>query len=110
MWSKDYLSLSHSATHRRVTPRHPQGDTDEVAALVKSIKAQLKQLYKAIEKYNPHFWKWTLDDPATAVSTRLQAYSPQLRQEAFLIIEYSYSSWVETPGTLDVIRALRKAV
>ncbi|KPM46402.1 hypothetical protein AK830_g103 [Neonectria ditissima] len=83
---------------------------DKIATLIQSIKGQVKQLYKTTNNYNDHFWKWMLKDPAYAIAARPEAYSAKTEEEAFLVIGYTYYAWAETPGAIDMIKSLRKAI
>ncbi|KAM6513439.1 hypothetical protein FALCPG4_015860 [Fusarium falciforme] len=87
------------------------GGTDEIARLVETIKGQVGYMYKAMNKYNPHFWRLMLSNGAAAADSRPDsAYSPKTEEEACLVISYNYASWAETPGAIAAIRTLSKVI
>lgn len=81
-------------------------EPEETARLAEKIKKQIKQLYDAVESYNWHFWDLLVEDPDCGVMCRPDSYSPQSKDEATLVVGYSYASWYETPGAVDVLRNL----
>ena len=83
---------------------------EETAQLVETMKRQVTEVYRAIEKYNAHFWELLVKDPDAGVLQRPNgAYAQRSKKEALLVIGYSYASWYETPGAVDVLRSLNKA-
>ena len=84
------------------------GGSKEVARLAETIKGQIRQLYKSIQKDNPYFWRSMLDNPASAIAARPGAYSPGTQSEANLILGYSFAAWAETPGAIEMIRSLSR--
>ncbi|KAF7555376.1 hypothetical protein G7Z17_g2258 [Cylindrodendrum hubeiense] len=87
-------------------PKVLHGSIDETASLIKTIKKQLRDLFKSIAKSNRHFWPLFLEDAPTAALTRPVSSTPGSMEEAKLILAYNYAAWAETPGAIDVIRTL----
>ncbi|OAQ58396.1 zinc finger domain-containing protein [Pochonia chlamydosporia 170] len=82
---------------------------EETAQLAETIKSQIREVYGAIETYNSHFWELLVKDPDAGVLQRPNGpYTHRSKEEALLVIGYSYASWYETPGAVDVLRSLSK--
>ncbi|KAH6974353.1 hypothetical protein BKA56DRAFT_689905, partial [Ilyonectria sp. MPI-CAGE-AT-0026] len=76
---------------------------EETTSLIEAIKQQVRDLHLAIDENNYHFWPIFLADPISDVS-RPNEYSPGSREEAILILCYTYPAWAETPGAVELIR------
>ncbi|KAF3204115.1 hypothetical protein TWF106_001631 [Orbilia oligospora] len=87
-----------------------RGDTEKLASVVETIKAQIKELYKGINEYCPDFWPMFLGNPQAAANQRPGAYTHGSKEEARLAIGYSIASWIETAGAFDTIKALSQTV
>lgn len=83
-------------------------NTEETAHLIENIKGQIRQLYKSTDKCNTYFWDEMLGDPDAAGLNRPNRYSPGSKEEAYITIGYSGTSWLGTPGAIDVIRGLKE--
>ncbi|KAF7561032.1 hypothetical protein G7046_g3102 [Stylonectria norvegica] len=81
-------------------------DTAETSRIVTTIKGQIKDLYKSIDKYNTHFWPSILYNPGPAVAASPEIYSAGTKSESNLVVGYSYASWAETPGALEMAKAI----
>ncbi|EFY89534.1 hypothetical protein MAC_04389 [Metarhizium acridum CQMa 102] len=81
---------------------------EETARLAEKIKNQIRELYDVVESYNSHFWDLLVEDPDSGVLHRPAGYSPKSADEALMVVGYSYASWYETPGAVDVLRNLSK--
>ncbi|KAG6039701.1 hypothetical protein E4U41_002195 [Claviceps citrina] len=82
---------------------------DKTAQLVQTIKRQITELYRTVEKYNTHFWDLLINDPDAGVLRRPTGpYASRTRNEALLTLGHCYSSWYETPGAVDMLRSLGK--
>ena len=57
-----------------------------------------------MDKSNPFFWRLMFDDPDAAASDRPSMFSPGSKEEANLAIGYCCTSWLATPGAIDVVR------
>lgn len=90
-------------------PQILRGAAEDVAPLVLEMKCQVRQLYRSIDRSNPYFWQSMLVNPAKAIAARPQAYSQGTREEACLMLSYTYAAWVETPGAVDMVRTLSAA-
>jgi hypothetical protein len=73
-------------------------------ATIDKLTAQVDALYKAVKKTNKHFWP-SLLDPKWYLTARPEAYSCGSIEEMQLVLQYSYDSWHETPGAIEVIKA-----
>ncbi|CAJ2513813.1 Uu.00g019320.m01.CDS01 [Anthostomella pinea] len=60
------------------------------------------------QKSNIHFWPALLN-PASHLVARPEYYSRGQESEMQVTLKYSYASWAETPGAIDIIRTLSKA-
>ncbi|KAF4506559.1 hypothetical protein G6O67_006630 [Ophiocordyceps sinensis] len=83
-------------------PEMLRGTTDRIEPL----KKQVRELFTAIDKYNTSFWRSMLCNPAKAIADRPESYSHGSYEESCLMLGYTYAAWAETPGAIDVIRAL----
>ncbi|KAI8725696.1 MYND-type zinc finger protein samB [Fusarium sp. LHS14.1] len=88
----------------RSRPDMLRAGAEEMARRIETIKTQIKDLYKSVNRYNPHFWKLMLDDPYSAAASRPISYSPKSEEEACLVIFYSLASWIETYRSFDIMR------
>ena len=75
--------------------------------LIKKLESQVEELYKAVNSSNKFFWPALLR-PGSHLTARPQMYSQGTVEHMQLVLQYSYASWVETPGAIDMIRALAK--
>ncbi|KAF4443305.1 MYND finger [Fusarium austroafricanum] len=84
--------------------------TEDLSKLISKIKDQIVSLYKSVNTYNPHFWKLMLSDAFIAAGQRPGMYSHETKEEACLMIGYCLASWIETPGSFEVMRDVSKIV
>jgi hypothetical protein len=82
-------------------------DSKDQTPLIVKLKSQVEELYTAVKKSNEYFWPALLRPGANLVA-RPEAYVQGSREHMQLVLQYSYDSWVETPGAIDVIRELVK--
>jgi hypothetical protein len=75
--------------------------------LIKKLESQVKEMYDGVKKSNKSYWTALLN-PGRHLGKRPQMYSPGSLQHAELILQYSYDSWAETPGAIEMIRELSK--
>lgn len=92
----------------RSRPKILQGGTEGIARRVEILKGQIRDLYEVVGEYNPHFWQLMLEYPVEALATKPSNYAPGSEDEACLFIGRSLASWIETPGSFDVVRSVRK--
>lgn len=76
--------------------------------LIKEIEKQVQALYMKAQQQNKHFWPVLLK-PEAHLGARPNSYSPGSPQHVQIVLNYSYSSWKETPGAIEMIRKLRKS-
>lgn len=74
------------------------------AARIEKLSSQVEKLYTTVNGYSPHFWQMLMK-PGQHLEARPQAYSPNSIEEAQLVLQYSFDSWNETPGALEIIKA-----
>lgn len=74
--------------------------------LADTLSSQVDQLYQAVKKANRHFWPAMLN-PNRHLQARPEAYSQGSVEEMQIMLQYSYDSWRETPGAIEVIEAKR---
>lgn len=88
-------------------PELLNGGEEGLNHLVQTVTNQIKHLYKAIEKSNPHVWHILFTEGEEAGNKRPDnAYSRGTKDEARLVLCYNYAAWAETPGAIDVIQAV----
>ena len=73
--------------------------------LIGNLEVQIQDLYTAVQKSNKYFWPALLN-PTKHLTARPEAYSHGSVAQMQLILQYSFDSWTETPGAVDVIREL----
>ncbi|KAH6605830.1 zinc finger domain-containing protein [Trichoderma cornu-damae] len=94
----------------RTRPEILLAKPQETAQLAEKIKSQVREVYRAVEKYNPYFWDLLVNDPDAGVLQRpTESYSHRTRDEALLVLGFSYAAWYETPRAVNVLRTLSKA-
>lgn len=71
--------------------------------IMKKLNTQIEQLFKSVESNNKHFWKALLD-PHSHLQKRPGGYTPGSLQEMQLVLGYSYASWKETSGALELVK------
>ncbi|KAL6910246.1 hypothetical protein GGI43DRAFT_5090 [Trichoderma evansii] len=83
---------------------------EKIALLTKRIKTQVKEVYNAVGKYNPHFWNLMVNDPDACILRRpeFDGYAPRSEEEALFILGYTFAAWYETPGAVEMLRDLAK--
>ena len=74
--------------------------------LIKEIEKQVQTLYIKVQQQNKHFWPALLN-PGRNLGARPNAYSPGSPQHMQIILNYSYNSWKEIPGAIEMIGNLR---
>jgi hypothetical protein len=74
------------------------------AKSIEELNLQIEQLYETVRKTNKYFWLALLKPDGHLVA-RPELYSRGSVAEMQLVLQYSYMSWRETPGALDLIKA-----
>ncbi|GAB0138197.1 hypothetical protein EsDP_00006438 [Epichloe bromicola] len=80
---------------------------DRLSGVVEHVKAQVAALFKSIDKQNGHFWPAMLHRPESAIAHRPDYFSPRSREEAILVIGYTYPAWAETRGAIELMKKLK---
>ncbi|KAM0252851.1 hypothetical protein ACHAQJ_007537 [Trichoderma viride] len=81
---------------------------EKLAPLLKRIKSQIREVYKTVGKYNPHFWNLMVNDPDACILWPQNPDDQMQRSlgEALVVLGYAFSAWYETPGAVKVLRDL----
>lgn len=94
----------------RTRPEILQAGFEDNGRRIEVVKAQIRELYKLINRSNPHFWRIMLDDP-WAAKEHEELYSLRSSlppDEAAAASAYGHlHAWNETSGALDTVRDLR---
>lgn len=72
-------------------------------ALIKTLEQQLQELFTFVKESNKYFWPALLN-PADYLAAQPTSYSRGSAEEAQLTLQYNYDAFVETPGSIDMIR------
>lgn len=75
--------------------------------LIEELTTQIEQLYEAIKENNEHFWPGLLN-PTKHLNARPEAYSHGSVEEMQLALKYSYMSWAEREGALELIKHIHE--
>lgn len=87
-------------------PNLLKDSTEETASLIKSIKEQVMELHESIGDDNYHFWTLFLINPITSAVSRPSGYEHGSREEASLVLGYTYAAWAETLGAIELIESI----
>ena len=82
-------------------------ESKDQTALVEKLESQVEEIYKAVAASNEFMWPALLR-PGKNLTARLLGYSMGTPAHMQMVLQYSYASWVETPGAIDMIRELSK--
>ncbi|KAL8997097.1 MAG: hypothetical protein Q9169_003533 [Polycauliona sp. 2 TL-2023] len=77
-------------------------DSVDQTPLIRRIEEQVQTLYTKVCKQNKYFWPALLK-PNGNLGARPNAYSPGGPEHMQIMLNYSYSSWKETPGAVEMI-------
>ena len=80
-------------------------DGESQAAVLETLRGQIKSLFNAVQKQNRHFWPALLK-PGKHLTARPNYSSSGTIEEMQLVLSYNYDLWTETPGAIDVVRTL----
>ncbi|KAH8812755.1 hypothetical protein F5884DRAFT_786321 [Xylogone sp. PMI_703] len=78
-------------------------ESNDHSTAIQRLESQIGQLCEDVNKANPHFWPALLN-PGNNLKARPQFYGRGGAEEMQLVLQYSYNSWIETPGAIDIIR------
>ncbi|MCJ1261980.1 hypothetical protein MMC22_001849 [Lobaria immixta] len=82
------------------------GET-ELGKVVKVLKSHVHDLYQAVEEGNPHFWG-ALISPGRNLGARLDFFTFGGKEEMQMVLNRYYDAWKETPGAIEVVKAIRQ--
>ncbi|KAI4273492.1 MAG: hypothetical protein LQ337_004593 [Flavoplaca oasis] len=77
----------------------------DYSSLIVELSSQVDELYVAVIRVNKHFWPALLN-PGAHLTATPEVYSPGTENEMQRMLQFSYDSWVETPGSIDFIRTM----
>ncbi|KAJ5154330.1 uncharacterized protein N7500_009769 [Penicillium coprophilum] len=66
------------------------------------LKAQIRALYKAVQKLNPHFWP-ALVNPDEHLNAKPMMFSIGSVEQMQMTLNLTYEAWHEAPGAIVVI-------
>jgi uncharacterized coiled-coil protein SlyX len=72
-----------------------------------NLKAQIRQLYDAVNAANPYFWP-ELMDPDENLQAAPSMYSSGSREEMQAAMMWTWQSWNETSGALELVYGVLK--
>ncbi|KAH7128030.1 hypothetical protein B0J13DRAFT_143167 [Dactylonectria estremocensis] len=98
------------STNVQLRPELLMASPDAASRVIETLKGQLKDLCKAVDKYNPHFWLYMLDEPGEAAANKPSGYSIRTPEEAQLFIGHNLCAWEETLGAFDTLNAIYEAI
>ena len=73
--------------------------------LIEKLEAQVQDLYTAVKKTNKYFWPALLNS-GKHLAARPEAYSHGSSAQMQISLQHSFDAWMETPGSIDVIKEL----
>ncbi|TVY82760.1 hypothetical protein LSUE1_G004073 [Lachnellula suecica] len=77
--------------------------SEDQGPLIRRLESQITRLYQAIKKDNVYFWPALLR-PGNNLKACPDEYGQGSKEHMQLILQYSYDSWVETPGAIALIK------
>lgn len=104
------LIREHLVTNQalKARPDITKGDTDDLALHIKDLKGQALEIYRAVNKYSPRFWRLMKDDPVAEGKTRPPHFSPGSDEEAYLMIGYNDVAWRTSPTAMKMLFSMEK--
>lgn len=78
-------------------------------AHIANMRAQVLKLYKRVKEDNAHFWP-AIINPGRHLTARPDYHSSGSVEEMQITLAYSFASWVETPGAVDIIKTLESGL
>ena len=92
----------------RIIPDHPelvkaikQGRFDAITKYMCILARQLVRLYAAISYRNKHIWHAFVEQPERYWATSPDMTAGGSEQEASLVVQHCYQSWVESKGVME---------
>ena len=107
--SEGWDILKTSQTFKQIDDKVSQDGTEDLekvaVEVIKILKSHVHTLYSAIGQANTHFWG-ALIDPGSRLDERPDCYAMGSEEETVLVLKYSYDAWKESPGAVEVIKAI----
>ncbi len=82
-------------------------ESKDLTELIEKLESQVEEIYKAVAALNEFMWPALLR-PGKNLTAKLLGYAMGTPAHMRIVLRYSYASWVETPGAIDMIRDLSK--
>ncbi|KAI4265679.1 MAG: hypothetical protein L6R38_009249, partial [Xanthoria sp. 2 TBL-2021] len=73
--------------------------------MITELSGQVDELYVAIAKINKYFWPALLS-PGAQLTARPEIQSRGTKDGMQLMLRYCYDSWIETPGSIGIIKTM----
>lgn len=77
-----------------------------IAETMETLVKQLREIYRAVEKSNPHFWPAMLDDPSYAIMNPPLGYTPGSKEEAFYMVNHNLFVWYESQHAMGIMKMM----
>lgn len=107
--SEGWGILKTSQTFKQIEDKVGQDGTEDLekaaVEVIKVLKSHVDTLYSAIDQANTHFWG-ALIDPGSRLDERPDCYAMGSKEEMVLVLKYSYDAWKESPGAIEVVKAI----
>lgn len=81
--------------------------TDRTAELLLLVNRQVMVLFRTVSIYNRAFWP-ALVEPDSGRERGHDALSLRREEEAAITVKHNREAWIETPGSVEVIKSLMK--
>ncbi|SPO06391.1 uncharacterized protein DNG_09080 [Cephalotrichum gorgonifer] len=91
-------------------PEVLRSNPDVIGGLIRKMKAQIREIYRASDRLNHEFWRFMFNEPEPQLYGMSNSSSFSTRQDAISAIIFNRPSWCSTPGALETILDLRLAV
>lgn len=88
-------------------------DSEQISGHIRTLRRQIKQLYKDIHAENPHLWSTmfkAFEDPEAAVAERPIGYTKEPEEEARYVVGYTIAAWIDDPGAVETVHDVSAAV
>lgn len=80
-------------------------EPQERAECIRRLQEQILKLYKATDSQNKYYWRAILN-PGEHLAARPQYYEEGSKEAMQFALQYTYKAWAETPGSIDVMKAI----
>ncbi|KAH7177022.1 hypothetical protein EDB81DRAFT_676076 [Dactylonectria macrodidyma] len=105
----DLIQAHLFTTNVQIRPKASMNRSEAICYGIDTLKSQLKDLYKAVDKRNPHFWPAMLDSTERATGNKPSGYSV-IPDEPKISIGHNLYAWLETPRAFDTLADIDEAI